>query len=428
MTKLSVRAQMRRAFASRFKRAVLYSDSSDEEEFGAARAALESSRYLSRPGSYVSQHLCVDILRLLRNRPDFFRHQTRMCQSTFLIMLDLIYDNPIFHNVSTCQQRSPGLQLYVFLQAMGHDGNGLTNVSISGMHAFGEGTVSLYIERVSSAIRQLRDRFVRWPNAAARKVMAARFYSTYGFYACGILDGTFFYFNQAPSVDPHNFFTRKKKAYGLNTQLICDLDWKITGYVLGWPGCTPDTQAYETSQFYLQQDLFFSPGDCVLADKGYTPRLTVCVPYDEPEVQDTAESTADDKRHYNNGLKRGRLLIERVNAMLKNRFTWLKGMRFGIRSVNDFEKCNATIESLIVLHNFMMSRNIRDVWSDARTPECDEWLNELQKSQAKLACTTAKSAAALRSTKREQELLSRVERLSQFLLWHECDQYMQMTQ
>jgi hypothetical protein len=346
-----------------------------------------------------------------------------MCQTTFLILLDLIYDNRIFHNESRCQQRSPGLQLYVFLQAMGHDGNGLTNVSISGMHAFGEGTVSVYVERVSTAIRALRHRFIRWPNATARKVMAARFYRTYGFYACGILDGTFFYFNQAPSVDPHNFFTRKKKAYGLNTQLICDLDWNIIGYVLGWPGCTPDTQAYETSQFFLEQDHFFSPGDCVLADKGYTPRLTVCVPYDEPEVVDTAESTANQKRDYNNGIKKGRLLIERVNAMLKNRFTWLKGMRFPIRSTLDFDKCNSTIECLIVLHNFMMSSKIRDVWSDARRPQCDEWANEFHKLQAKLACATAKSLALLRSSTREQELLSRVERVSQYLLWQDCDQY-----
>jgi len=424
MTKLSLRAILRRALASRFKRAVMYSDSSDEEDFGAARAALESSRYLCRPGSYASQHLCPRLYTLLSYRPDFFRHQTRMCQTTFLKLLDLISDNPIFHNESSCKQRSPGLQLYVFLQAMGHDGNGLTNVSISGMHAFGEGTVSVYVERVSTAIRALRHRFVRWPSAAARKVMAARFYKTYGFYACGILDGTFFYFNQAPSVDPHNFFTRKKKAYGLNTQLICDLDWKIIGYVLGWPGCTPDTQAYETSQFFLEQGRFFSPGDCVLADKGYTPRLTVCVPYDEPEVVDTAESTAEDKRDYNNGMKKGRLLIERVNAMLKNRFTWLKGMRFPIRSAQDFEKCNSTIECLIVLHNFMMSSNIRDVWSDARRPPCDEWANEVQKIQAKLACATAKAAASLHSSMREQELLSRVERVSQFLLWRDCEQYM----
>lgn len=424
MVKLSLRALLRRALASRFKRAVLYSDSSDEEEFAAARAALESSRYLTRPASYASQHLCADVWRLLRTRPDFFRHQTRMCQATFLSLLDLIYDNRIFHNDSTCQQRSPGLQLYVYLQAMGHDGNGLTNVSISGMHAFGEGTVSLYVERVSTAIFELHHRFVRWPNATARKVMAARFLRTYGFYACGILDGTFFYFNQAPSVDPHNFFTRKKKAYGLNTQLICDLDWNITGYVLGWPGCTPDTQAYETSQFFLDQDAFFSPGDCVLADKGYTPRLTVCVPYDEPEVLDTEDSTADEKRHYNNGIKKGRLLIERVNAMLKNRFTWLKGMRFPIRCTRDFEKCNATIASLIVLHNFMMSSKIRDVWSDARRPECDEWANDIQKLQAKVACATAKAAASLRSSTRERELLSRQERVSQYLLWQNYSQYM----
>jgi len=424
MAKLSVRAIYKRAFASRFKRAVMYSDSSDEEDFGAARAALESSRYLTRPGSYASQHLCATVVNLLKGRPDFFRHQTRMCQSTFLILLDLIWDNRIFYNESTCQQRSPGLQLYVFLQVMGHDGNGLTNVSVSGMHSFGEGTVSVYVERVSTAIRDLRHRFVRWPNATARRAMAARFYQTYGFYACGILDGTFFYFNQAPAVDPHNFFTRKKKAYGLNTQLLCDLDWKIIGYVLGWPGCTPDTQAYETSQFFLNHEHYFSPGDCVLADKGYTPRLTVCVPYDEPDVLDTDESTADDKRDYNNGIKKGRLLIERVNAMLKNRFTWLKGMRFPIRCTQDFAKCNATIECLIILHNFMMCSKIRDVWSDARRPACDEWANDLHKAQAKLACATAKSASALRSTMREQELLSRVERVSQFLLWRDVEQYM----
>jgi hypothetical protein len=425
--KLSLRALMRRQFASRHKRAVLYSDSSDEEDFALARATLEASRYLARPGSYASQHLCADVRTLLRHRPDFFRHQTRMCQQTFLRLLDMIWDNNVFHNFSHVKQRSPGLQLYVFLQVLGHDGNGLTNASISGMHAFGEGTVSLYVARVSTAIRMLRRRFVRWPTAEARASMAARFYAKYGFYACGILDGTFFYFNQAPSVDPHNFFTRKKKAYGLNTQLICDLDWKITGYVLGWPGCTPDTQAYETSDFFLHSARYFSPGDCVLADKGYTPRLTMCVPYDEPEVLDTADSSAEEKRFYNDGLKKGRLLIERVNAMLKNRFTWLKGMRFQVRCASDFEKCNHVIEALIILHNFMMSSGIQDMWSDMRRPECDEWENALQKVQGKIARATATAAASVRSTMREQELLSRMERVSQFLLWKEYEQFINIT-
>jgi hypothetical protein len=163
----------------------------------------------------------------------------------------------------------------------------------------------------------------------------------------------------------------------------------------------------------------------VLADKGYTPRLSVCVPFDADETVDTAESTQEQKERYNNGLKRGRLLIERVNAMLKNRFTWLKGMRFPVRASCDFEKCNNSARALIVLHNFMMSGKINDVWSDVRRPECDAWATQLGKRQAGIARTQAKAAAAVRSTQRQAELYSRFERMSQFLLFEEVGQYMQ---
>ena len=424
MVKVSAKKLLERQFYRGLRRALSYSDSSDEEDFGFTLAALVSSRYLERPGAYSAQHNCAQLQSLLQQRRDFFRHQTRMCQETFLAFLDLICDNPSFHNQACVQQRHVGIQLYVYLQAVGHDGNGLTTISISGGAKMGHGTVSLYMRRVEQAILSLHDRFVMWPNAKARQTMSARFYAKYGFYAVGILDGTFFYFNQAPAIDPQNFFTRKKKMYGLNAQLICDLDWRVIGYVLGWPGCTPDTIAYETSPFFLQHERYFSQGQCVLADKGYTPRLTVCVPFDAPETVDTVESTQEQKERYNNGLKRGRLLIERVNAMLKNRFTWLKGMRFPIRARADFEKCNNSIRALIVLHNFMMSASINDVWSDVRRPDCDVWATQLHKRQAGIARDLAKAAAATKSTQRQAELYSRMERMSQFLLFEDVDQFM----
>jgi hypothetical protein len=71
----------------------------------------------------------------------------------------------------------------------------------------------------------------------------------------------------------------------------------------------------------------------------------------------------------------------------------------------------------------MMGARINDVWSDARRPECDEWANQLEKHQAALARATAKAAAAVRSTQRQAELLSRLERMSQFLLWNDVDKY-----
>ena len=423
MVKVSARQLLIRQWAYRFRRAVYYSDSSDQEDFAEARAALEGSRYLDRPLQYVIAHNCPQLRALLQQRRNYFRHQTRMCQETFLRCLDLIVDNPIFHNDSLREQRHPGIQLYAYLQTMGHDGNGLANVAIAGALKIGYGTVSLYVQRVGDAIRVLKTQFANWPNSSCRRKMAARFFRAYGFYAFGILDGTFVYFNQAPAVDPHNFFTRKRKMYGLNCQLVCDLDWKIIGYVLGWPGCTPDTQAFETSKFFLNSSKYFSPGEFIIADKGYTPRISICVPYDEPECVDTDDSSAENKRFYNDGLKKGRLLIERVNAMLKNRFTWLKGIRSQVRCKEDFEKVNHSIESLIVLHNFMMSVSVNDVWTDVRRPECDAWESELHKNQARAACATAKANAALRSTQRATELNSRKERMDQFMLWKEYVQY-----
>lgn len=419
--KHSARKRLKWQLYRRWKRACLYSDSSDAEDFGEARAALESSRYLCRSEVNVSQEHCVVLNALLHQKRDFFRQQTRMCQESFLKLLACIQDDPIFQNESKNQQRHVGVQLYTFLQVMGHDGNGLCNVAISGHSRMGEGTVTLYLQRVTHALLRLEPHFIQWPGAAARKAMSARFFIMYGLYCVGILDGTFVYFNQAPSIDPHNFFTRKKKMYGLNCQLICDLDWRIIGYVVGWPGCTTDTQAYETSPYFVQEKRFFAPGQCVLADKGYTPRLSVCVPYDEPEVVDTDDRTADDKALYNEGIKKGRLLIERVNAMLKNRFTWLKGMRFQVRCLEDFARCNNSVKALLVVHNFMMHQDIRDVWTDIRPARCDEWADSMSEQQANVAHAVAKAASVAKSTMREQELVSRVLRMQQFTEWHKIE-------
>jgi hypothetical protein len=99
--------------------------------------------------------------------------------------------------------------------------------------------------------------------------------------------------------------------------------------------------------------------------------------------------------------------------MLKNRFTWLKGMRFQVKCKEDFEKCNEVVISLLLLHNFMMME--LDVWSDGRAPVCDEWANALSEAQANIAAAQAKAAS--RMTTREQELFSRLERHKTFLLW-----------
>ena len=150
--KHSARKRLKWQLYRRWKRACLYSDGSDEEDFGEARAALESSRYLCRSEVNSSQGHCVVLEALLHQKRDFFRQQTRMCQESFLKLLACIQDDPIFHNESRHKQRHAGVQLYTFLQVMGHDGNGLCNVAISGYSRMGEGTVTLYLQRVTQAL------------------------------------------------------------------------------------------------------------------------------------------------------------------------------------------------------------------------------------------------------------------------------------
>jgi hypothetical protein len=352
MVKISVRQLLLYKWRKRWKRALVHSDESDEEDFAEFRACLASCRYISRAPTYLPHAACPALLKLLSIKRRYFRQQTRMCQESFLRLLACIIDHKTFYNNSFNVQRHPGVQLFVWLQTHGHDGNGLCSIAISGQLELSEGTVALYCQRVTCALRSVHDQFVRWPSRAARASMSARFLNQYGFYAVGILDGTFFYFNQAPNVDPENFFTYKKKNYGLNIQLVCDLDWSIIGYVVGWPGCTPDTQAFETSDYFVRRNDFFSDGEGLLADKGYTARMCICVPWDEPEVTNAPDADTRDARSvFNLGLKKGRILIERVNAMIKNRFTWTKAMRLQIKSTEDFERCNNTIISILIVTN-----------------------------------------------------------------------------
>ena len=121
------------------------------------------------------------------------------------------------------------------------------------------------------------------------------------------------------------------------------------------------------------------PEEFIREEKGYIPHIPICVPYDDPKCVNTDDSSEEIKRCYNDGLKKGRLFIESVNAMLKNKFTWLKGMSCPVRCKEDFKKVKHCIEALIVLHNFMMSVSVKDVWTDVRRSECDEWESELHK-------------------------------------------------
>jgi hypothetical protein len=415
--RVSNRQKLLRFLRARWKLHVILSDDSDADDMMEFGAALNASRYLiaHRP-IHSGMKLSLQLSALLKQDAATFRLKTRLCQQTFLVLLGLLQSDPVFHNMSHNQQRPVGLQLYCYLVTVGHDGDGQCSRIIAGDIQVGEGTVSLYVHRVIKAMLNVKSQFIQWPSPEKRKQDSAQTLQDAGFYSFGIIDGTHVYFSQAPSVDANNFYTRKKGLYGMNVQLVVDFNWYIIGYIVGWPGCAQDVTSFESSQWFLNPAVFFAPGESLMADKGYVPRLMLTVPFDDPELVDAnlVESERQRRVAFNDGIKRKRILIERVNARLKNRLTSLKGVRLQVRvaeglegSGQDFKAVNDFTVSCFVLHNFLVRYNDAFEKEEEVPPVVDEWANDLQVTLGGQAHALARASALAAFSQREQELAAR---------------------
>lgn len=415
--RVSHRQKMLRFLRARWKLHVILSDDSDADDMMEFGAALNASRYLVAHRSIHSgmKH-SLQVTALLAQDAATFRLKTRLCQQTFLVLLGLLQSDPIFHNMSHNPQRPVGLQLYCYLVTVGHDGDGQCSRIIAGDINVGEGTVSLYVHRVIKAMLNVKAQFIAWPSPDKRKRDSAQTLQDAGFYCFGIVDGTHVYFSQAPAVDANNFYTRKKGLYGMNVQLVVDFNWYIIGYIVGWPGCAQDVTSFEGSQWFLNPSRFFGPGESLMADKGYVPRLMLTVPFDDPELveEHLCESARQKRVAFNDGIKRKRILIERVNARLKNRLTVLKGVRLQVRvaeggedSGQDFEAVNDLTVSCFVLHNFLVMYNDAFEKEEELPPVEDQWGNDFQVILGAQALALARASAVSAFSQREQELAAR---------------------
>jgi DDE superfamily endonuclease len=427
--RVSRRQKLLRFLRARWKLHVILSDDSDADEVMEMGAALKASRYLIARPVHNGMKLSLKLSELLAQDAVTFRLKTRLCQQTFLVLLGLLHSDPIFHNMSHNPQRPVGLQLYCYLVTVGHDGNGQCARIISGDIKVGEGTVSLYVHRVMKAMLNVKNQFIKWPSPEKRKQDSAQTMQDSGFYCFGIVDGTHVYFSQAPAVDANNFFTRKKGLYGMNVQLVVDFNWYIIGYIVGWPGCAQDVTSFESSQWFLNPSLFFGPGESLMADKGYVPRLMLTVPFDDPELveYDMSDSARQKRVAFNDGIKKKRILIERVNARLKNRLTCLKALRLQVRvasgvrdSGQDFKAVNDFTVSCFVLHNFLVKYNDAFEKEEEVPPVEDEWANDFQSILGRQACALARASSIAEFSMREQEIAARELAVQMFTQHDSC--------
>ena len=133
----------------------------------------------------------------------------RLSRSTFDQLVALLADNPIFISRGLRPQRHVKFQLSAFLMRYGQLGSSALAVAME--LSIGEGTVFLYCNRVSRALRQLKSRFLGWPDPARKEVISTVIEQAAGFQKClGSGDGCLIQFTQRPLHFGHMYKCRKQ--------------------------------------------------------------------------------------------------------------------------------------------------------------------------------------------------------------------------
>lgn len=221
------------------------------EVFSSLHDIVLEHRYLSRPLNkrlYVTQR-DARFIQLLRDDSDtLFRQTFRVNRTCFYLLADEIRGNPVFHNNSFHEQADVHYQLAVALKRFGMDGVGVSVGQCSGFFRLSEGSVEMWTWRVIAALIDLTPRYIYWPQRQERRVLSSKLGRIAPFSGCvGFLDGTLIPFVQRPGVESADDYYCRKSFYGLNVQVVVDIDKRIRHLDVGWSGATNDQRVFDWS-------------------------------------------------------------------------------------------------------------------------------------------------------------------------------------
>ncbi|KIY70502.1 hypothetical protein CYLTODRAFT_441951 [Cylindrobasidium torrendii FP15055 ss-10] len=213
---------------------------------------IQDTRYLRGRGRVVKAgqfNLLIDFA-LSPEDHNRFVDMVRVSPYVFASILELIEDNPIFHNNSPNPQEPVELQLAVALYRLGRYGNGASVKDVARVFGIGDGTAELYTERCMTAIESLQHLFVRQLTAEEKEVEKEWMDKQLGFRGLWregyiMYDGTIVVIFNKPARDGTTYYTRKSN-YGLNTQIgNAPSNLRILDFCHGPTGSAHDASAFK---------------------------------------------------------------------------------------------------------------------------------------------------------------------------------------
>jgi hypothetical protein len=285
-----------------------------------------------------------------------FLQKYRMPKEAVKKLAQLIKSNDIFSKTrAQGNAQAPVVhQLLVFLKYAGTEGSGSSAPDLRHVFGIGRGTCILYINRVTKAICDLRNHYIKWPDEEERSKIEAVIENKFNIPNCvGMMDGTLFPLAFEPETEDAPDYKGRKFGYSLSTLIINDDKKRIRYYLAGWPGCVHDNSVFKSSHVYNSPLSYFKPTQYVIADSAYTSSWFVISNYKALPNQ----LLRGKEEKFNATIAKARVLAEHTIGLLKGQFPSLRQIRKKIRMADQelsIQSILMHIEAVIILHNFLI--------------------------------------------------------------------------
>jgi hypothetical protein len=290
---------------------------------------------------------------------DEFLCKYRMDRQTLDAVTNLIKGDPVFNRGSRGPKQMPVKhQLMIFMHFIGREGE--NNSNQRSVFKVSEGHCEKARDRVVTALTNLREEYIHWPNADERKQISRRIEKDYHIPNCvGMMDGTLLELGITPRCDDKADYSGRKFRYSLTVNVINDDKRRIRGYLAGYPGSTHDNRVWRNMRQCQRPGDFFSPGEFVVADTAYEPSNEVIPAFKSSPGMGLLQPT--DKQTFNLCLASPRVTAEHTVGLWKGRCGWLRKIRMIITNEKEsLEHILNYIDATIVLHNMLIDMGSAD--------------------------------------------------------------------
>ena len=348
---------------------------------------LASERYFCRNRTYrcgnswqIFQEDLVESSRSGCWLNDFeFKLKYGMLRESFWKLHDLIKGHQVFRVAGTKRSQMPSeYQLLVLLAFLRTEGDGMSDKKSRALFRLSSGAAKCCKERVAKAIVELLySKTVFWPDEEERREISRRFQSKYQLpNLVGVVDGTLFPLAFRPSRTDASDFHGRKHLYSLSTIIVNDDLKRIRYFNAGWAGCTHDDRILSNSSLCNNAELMFSPMQYIIGDCAFAARWFVVPCFKKPP----GRTLPREKEIFNKTLAKPPVTSEHVNGLLKNRFPFLRSIRFRLTDDKESMKRILTyITVVVILHNLLIGFGDEGEVGDEEVSDIDDE-NELNRA------------------------------------------------